>query len=154
MKRLKEKLNQNGGFTLVEMLIVVAIIAILVMVSFPLISANLDQAREGVDEANERSAMSMAEAYYLTHQDEVKALGTSDLEAYYYINNSTHEGKIFTKDNKTGKDNFAFDYGVSTKVRGIGTGVTQAEPKDAGVKVSISADGVITKVEWTKTGLS
>ena len=55
MKNLKAKLNKQGGFTLIEMLIVVAIIAILVAVSVPLINSSLERARETTDAANERS---------------------------------------------------------------------------------------------------
>lgn len=59
MKKLKEKLNaklsKNGGFTLVEMLIVVAIIAILIAVSIPLVGSALERAREATDAANERA---------------------------------------------------------------------------------------------------
>ena len=62
-ERLSAKLSKNGGFTLVEMLIVVAIIAILIMVSIPMIGANLDKARMAVDDANERTAINMA-GYY------------------------------------------------------------------------------------------
>jgi len=59
-QQLQEKLRKQGGFTLVEMLIVVAIIAILIAVSIPLVSANLDKARKATDSANERSAMVLA----------------------------------------------------------------------------------------------
>ena len=41
MKGLREKFRKNSGFTLIEMLIVVAIIAILIMVSIPMISSAL-----------------------------------------------------------------------------------------------------------------
>ena len=41
MKGLREKFRKNEGFTLVEMLIVVAIIAILVAVSIPLVNTSL-----------------------------------------------------------------------------------------------------------------
>ena len=66
MNKLKAKLKNQGGFTLVEMLIVVAIIAILIMVSVPMILANLEKAREATDDANLRSAQGVAYAYYLT----------------------------------------------------------------------------------------
>lgn len=73
MKTLKEKLNaklsKNGGFTLVEMLIVVAIIAILVAVSIPLISNALDKTRHATDEANERAAKSEIMIAYMISED-------------------------------------------------------------------------------------
>ena len=60
MNKLKAKLKKQGGFTLVEMLIVVAIIAILVAVSIPLVTISLDKAREATDAANLRSAKAAA----------------------------------------------------------------------------------------------
>ena len=48
------KLNKKG-FTLMEMLIVVAIIAILVAIAIPTFSGALIKAREAADEANVRS---------------------------------------------------------------------------------------------------
>lgn len=69
MKTLKEKLNaklsKNGGFTLVEMLIVVAIIAILVAVSIPIVGSSLDNARKAADDANVRAAKAVAVIQYL-----------------------------------------------------------------------------------------
>lgn len=60
MKKLKEKLSaklsKNGGFTLVEMLIVIAIIAVLVAITIPLVTTELENAREATDAANLRSA--------------------------------------------------------------------------------------------------
>lgn len=60
MNNLKNKLKKRGGFTLVEMLIVVAIIAILIAVSIPMVSSSLERAREAVDKANARSAVGLA----------------------------------------------------------------------------------------------
>ena len=48
-KGLRGKFQNKKGFTLVEMLIVVAIIAILIAVSIPLVSTSLEKAREAVD---------------------------------------------------------------------------------------------------------
>jgi len=55
MKSLKAKLGKQGGFTLIEMLIVVAIIAILIAVSIPVVNGALERSREATDAANERS---------------------------------------------------------------------------------------------------
>ena len=50
-----EKFDKKG-FTLVELLIVVAIVAVLVAISIPILFAQLEKAREATDAANIRSA--------------------------------------------------------------------------------------------------
>jgi len=49
------KMN-NKGFTLMEVLIVVAIIAVLVAIAIPVMTNQLEKAREATDAANIRSA--------------------------------------------------------------------------------------------------
>ena len=51
-----KKLKNSKGFTLMEMLIVVAIIAILVAIAIPTFTGQLEKAREATDLANLRSA--------------------------------------------------------------------------------------------------
>lgn len=65
MKNLKAKLQKKGGFTLIEMLIVVAIIAILIAISIPLVGSALENARDATDQANERAAKAEAVIKYL-----------------------------------------------------------------------------------------
>ena len=54
-KLMNTKLNKKG-FTLAELLIVVAIIAVLVAISIPIFASQLEKSRDSVDEANIRAA--------------------------------------------------------------------------------------------------
>ena len=71
---LKKKLNKKG-FTLAELLIVVAIIAILVAIAIPVFGNSLESAKVATDKANVRAAYAEAVVDYLEHQNEI-ASGT------------------------------------------------------------------------------
>ena len=51
-----KKMKNKKGFTLAELLIVVAIIGVLVAISIPVFTSQLEKAREATDAANLRSA--------------------------------------------------------------------------------------------------
>ena len=84
-----KKLKNSKGFTLMEMLIVVAIIAILVAIAIPTFSNQLEKAREATDLANLRSAYAEVMACSLTGDtnDATKA-------------NVTHTGTTWSKEVK------------------------------------------------------
>lgn len=67
LQTMRKKLKNKKGFTLMEMLIVVAIIAILIAIAVPTFSSALDNAKKTVDEANVRAAQSEALADYASH---------------------------------------------------------------------------------------
>ena len=71
------KKNNNKGFTLMEMLIVVAIIAILVAIAIPTFTGSLNKAREAADEANARSAYAEVMANYMTADKDAQKDGVT-----------------------------------------------------------------------------
>jgi type IV pilus assembly protein PilA len=64
-----KKLNKKKGFTLAELLVVVAIIAVLVAISIPIFTSQLDKARKATNEANLRAAKGAAVSEYLSTAD-------------------------------------------------------------------------------------
>ena len=65
----KKAKENKKGFTLAELLIVVAIIAVLVAISIPIFTAQLEKSKEAVDEANLRSAYAECSAAVLSATD-------------------------------------------------------------------------------------
>ena len=58
--------KNNKGFTLAELLIVVAIIAVLVAIAIPVFTAQLEKSREATDMANLRAAYAEQMTWLLT----------------------------------------------------------------------------------------
>lgn len=78
-KSMIKKLRKNEkGFTLAELLIVVAIIGVLVAISIPIFTAQLEKAREATDKANIRNAYAIASAAALTEEEWTTATPTKD----------------------------------------------------------------------------
>ncbi len=111
--------KNNKGFTLIEMLIVVAIIAILVAVSIPLVNNSLERTREATDAANERAAKAEAIILYLNDKwDDNKniydaATGSFKESAEGYGKCKNHKGDYITVkvDNDTGVATVAWSNG-------------------------------------------
>ena len=80
MMNKMRKMKNKKGFTLMEMLIVVAIIAILVAIAIPTFASSLNKARVATDEANIRSGYAAVMTEILTdeaHNVEGSTTGTT-----------------------------------------------------------------------------
>ena len=98
--------NNKKGFTLAELLIVVAIIGVLVAISIPIFTAQLEKAREATDMANLRSAYAEVMSAGLTedtahYSKTVKSTQTQD----NWVNgNSANIGGISVAAKKNGAE--------------------------------------------------
>lgn len=138
MENFRKKLKNQGAFTLVEMLIVVAIIAILIAVSIPVMNTALEKTRVATDAANERAAKAAATVGYLSETLPDKAGGGSSGLAYtggdYFYDAAA--GKL------VGIKDGISPYGKCTKGDGH---------KDMVIKVQLDGNGDVT-INWTKDG--
>lgn len=80
--------KNNNGFTIAELLIVIAIIAVLVAVSIPIFTGQMEKARLATNRANIRAAKAAAYVYY-AENGFPKA---GDTHAYYVY--SVDSGKV------------------------------------------------------------
>ena len=82
---MKKMMKNRKGFTLMEMLIVVAIIAILVIIAIPTFNSALAKARAATDVANIRSGYAAALVEAMT--DGIKGAGAGKDSVEYYLQN-------------------------------------------------------------------
>lgn len=69
LKDMRKKLHNKKGFTLMEMLIVVAIIAVLIAIAIPTFNSALAKANAATDLANIRSGYASAQVMAMTEGD-------------------------------------------------------------------------------------
>lgn len=89
--------EDNKGFTLAELLIVVAIIGVLVAISIPVYSKLVQKARLAANQANARAAYSAVEIQFLTsdHRSEGETYYTYDTETGQIGTVSSYDHKDF-----------------------------------------------------------
>ncbi len=143
MKNLKAKLRRDGGFTLVEMLIVVAIIAILVAVSIPMVGAALDKAKQATDDANLRAAKAEAVIVYMNNQMNATPKTITEL-------NNSYSAYDIAGGNLTNKTNVGYNKAEQNSIA-AGNAYIKVEFKEITDASAIDDDIVV--VMWTaKTG--
>lgn len=152
-----KKFTNKKGFTLVEMLIVVAIIAVLAAIAIPSGMNALDKANAAADEANLRTARSLAVEKAMviasTDNDETAA------PFVFYMNMSDDEYELISVVNDTSwtdttkptlrdlSTTFPDLEDSQTPVAKEDTGLSKANDKKF-IRVEIDAFGEITEVKW------
>ena len=129
--KLQARLKSKKGFTLVELLVVVAIIAILVAISIPMVTGALERAKTETDNANLRAAEGAAMIQYL-------------------LEDGGESSKIYTYDANSGlvKDATNFDAASNEVKTGYNqmTQSTNIQPGSGVVNVKItSTTGIESK---------
>ena len=120
--------NNKKGFTLAELLIVVAIIAVLVAIAIPVFTTQLEKSREATDMANVRSAYATLVADYLENgaEKEIEVKGqqktagwqTTPAPTLQVMSNGATGSIAF--DASTDKYTVAIDKDGNVKVNGKG----------------------------------
>lgn len=127
-----KKLTNKKGFTLMEMLIVVAIIAILVAIAIPTFNSALNKSKVAADTANIRSGYAAVQVQILTEDG---AAGT-----YFYLKK---DGSVDTKDPTTNAYKTQGKPAAATEIAGISVDAWEANKS---VTYTV-ADGKVTKIE-------
>lgn len=101
MKNLLKKVRgDKKGFTLAELLVVVAIVGILVAISIPLFTAQLGKARKATNQANMRAAKVAAISQYLSDAKDGKdAVYKYDTKTGIVSGDATKKGTETTIEN-------------------------------------------------------
>ena len=109
---MQNKKRRCGGFTLIEMLTVVAIIAVLTAVSIPMVNASLEKVRVTTDQANERAAKAAALADYLMKER------TGSITYFYKSDGTVLDQTALEGASHTVAGDPGYDYGQSKDHKG------------------------------------
>ena len=135
-----KKFTNKKGFTLMEMLIVVAIIAVLIAIAIPTFNSALNKSKAATDLANIRSGYAAAqlEAMTKTHAAETKYWLKSDGSVEEGATAPT--GAYETKGSSANADTSATVGGRFT----VGAGVTWEAKKT--ISYTVNTDGEVTAI--------
>lgn len=137
-----KKWNQKG-FTLAELLIVVAIIAVLVAISIPIFNQQLEKSRENTDIANLRAAKAAAVSAYLTEDSNLGLDTFTATNKYVVLVYDASAGVLKSPATETAIKSMGVKaYGKGTSTQG-GCAEYEMRPTINYTQDSVAAGGVI-----------
>lgn len=122
--------RNNKGFTLAELLIVVAIIAVLVAIAIPVFTSRLEQSRETTDIANLRSAYAVAQVAAMSGDSQGKKIPD---KSYWYDPNS--EVGLGNSKFPMGKGTTQDGHANSSNLPNIAKYNNKSDVRDMGIKI-------------------
>lgn len=137
--------NNKKGFTLMEMLIVVAIIAVLVAIAIPVLNGTLEKAREATDAANLRAAYA---------ELAVKVLNGEEGDGTTYIDVKDANGNVtgMKTDVEASQTQEDWQNTSITNIAGVDTKTgVNVSSKCIGWTVTVSNNGTVTFTEKTSS---
>lgn len=130
------KLTKNKkGFTLAELLIVVAIIGVLVAISIPIFTSQLEKSREAVDMANLRNAYAECSTAVLTGEDTSGATAQGKIGVLTKNSDGSYQIEVTA----TQTDGSKWTSGENPSIGG-----TSATASATGWTVKVAKDGACT----------
>lgn len=119
LQKMYKKMNKKG-FTLMEMMIVVAIIAILVAIAIPTFTGSIEKAKKATDDANFRALKAIITAAYLSGELTIEDIEKG--EDVYYLKK---DGESYTKesddaiDAKTGDGKIGYKVSINSSTNSL-----------------------------------
>ena len=160
------KKNNNKGFTLAELLIVVAIIAVLTAIAIPVFTTQLEKSREATDLANMRSAYALVQAAALTQDSAADFAAHSDSTTTFSSTGTVAGGDLTYKavvtlrqtqtgwqtDNNNDNTTIGTDITVTSSGTSAKTGAITISAQSSGYYVlAIGTDGSVSQQSFTTT---
>lgn len=103
LARIKKRLKDEKGFTLVELLAVIVILGLIIAIAIPAVGSIMDNARESTDNANATLIEDSARLYDIEHnvQDTGVLVSTLIDQGYLEIRDveGEPEGRVVYEDN-------------------------------------------------------
>ncbi len=132
-----KKVKKMAGFTLAELLIVVAIIAILVAIGIPMFNTAMEKSRETADVSNLRAAKAAGAVLHMdgmtipyktnaTTEEDAEKIPAEGYICFYDIS----QGVLFDRRDYRVKEGSGANEKVTLKASGKGTKVAGTQPKD------------------------